>query len=148
MPADVRLPPTLSDAELQWRLLAAERLYALTNGLSTEPVDYFVDVRRGVSASEWSLLWLEDAQIVQTPATAVHGLVRYHQLFASLKGVGNMIDAMHATESVGCDFFVTSDENLAGILEAVRAETSGASPAPRWIQSGTVAPSALDAALH
>jgi hypothetical protein len=147
LPAEVELPSSLSDAELQWRLLAAERFYAMTNGLSSETVNYFVDIRRGIPIQDWARFWLEEVLLTDTPATALHGLVRYHQLFASLKGKGNMIDAMHATGSLGCDYFVTSDENLARILERVRTDMSGISPESRWIQSGKVTVATVTAAL-
>jgi hypothetical protein len=147
LPAGVVLPASLSDAELQWRLLAAERFYAMSNGLSSEPVNYFVDICRGISVRDWARFWLEEVSLTDTPATAIHGLVRYHQLFTSLKGTGNMIDAMHATEALGCDYFVTSDENLARIMGKVRADMSGLSPEPRWIPSGKVTVATMAAAL-
>ena len=97
--------------------------------------------------SEWANFWLsvcdEDA-----PATAIHGLVRYHQLFRTLKGSGNMIDAMQATAALGCDFFVTSDYGLYQTMRQVQIDMHGLSPTPRYIPSGGVVPASLQSALR
>ena len=81
------------------------------------------------------------------PATAIHGLVRYFQLFRSLKGGGNMIDAMHATASLGRDFFLTSHRNLYLTMRDVQDVMRGMSPNPRYLPTGTITRTSLKAVL-
>lgn len=119
LPANVTLPDGMSDAELEWRLLAAERWHQASNGIAAEEVNYLIDVRPGVSAAEWANFWLQEVDIREVPATAMHGLIRYHQLLRSLKGIGNMIDAMHVTAALGCDVFVTCDRRLGESVQSV-----------------------------
>jgi hypothetical protein len=111
-------------------------------------VDYLIDVEPGHSHEEWAELWLALATIVAAPATALHGIVRYYQLFSSLKGTGNMIDATHVVHALGCNRFVTCDERLAGTLRRAREHIDERVPLGIWIPFGDCTPERLVAALQ
>jgi hypothetical protein len=149
IPAGIDLPATMPDSELQWRLLAAERFSDASNGRRVEQVNYLVDLRAGVDPADWCLFWLDTRfSATDVPATAMHGLVRFYQLHQSLKGTGNLVDAMHATAALGCASFVTSDALLAEVLTDVRSDLRGIAPRPVFFPYGTITPDGLVLALQ
>lgn len=140
---DVHIPETLDDPELSWRLLAAERLGLVTNGQVKERVNYFVDIRAGIPMRDWASLWLYEASANEQPATAVHGMVRYHQLQKTLRGRGNMVDALMAVEALRTDVFVTGDKRLVEVLERVAPRVGDVMPRLIRIEPGQSLPEAL-----
>lgn len=139
IPSGVRLPDSMPDSELQWRLLAAERLHDVSNGRRVEQVNYLGDIRPGLTAAEWCEFWLNTTfSSADAPATAMHGLARFYQLQRSLRGTGNLVDAMHLTAALGCSRFVTSDSGLAEVLSSVRSEMGPPAPKPVLVPYGAI----------
>jgi hypothetical protein len=115
---DIPLPD--DEADLFWRWNAAQRLHAVTNGITKEDVDYLSDLRRDLAEWDCLDLWVRHATVTTEPISAALGLVRHHQLRSKLRGLGNMVDGLHVIESTGTDLFITGDRRLAAGLHFAR----------------------------
>src|SRR5258708_13726189 len=95
IPSGVRLPDSMPDSELQWRLLAAELLNDLSNRRRSDLVNDLVHICPGLTAAEWREFWLNTTfSSADAPATAMHGLPRLYQLQMTPPRTRTLFDSM------------------------------------------------------